>query len=93
MNNHDKIKAVLDRIVDGDKAVLLVGEEEEERLVDVADLPDVDGQQVQEGSWLLIDETGALTYDSEQTEQRTESMADKLAMLQKRSRPSRFKKQ
>lgn len=95
MDNHNngKIKAVLDRIVDGEKAVLLVGEEEQERIVDVAELPNADGQPVKEGSWLIVDETGALTYDSEESEQRAESMANKLAMLQKRSRPSRFQKE
>jgi predicted O-methyltransferase YrrM len=83
-----KEKAVIDRIVDGQHAVLLVGEDEIERVVPVDQLP----PGAVEGAWLqLLIEDGRLveaTLDAEETEGTKQRIDDKMAQL--RARPRHF---
>lgn len=78
-------KAVLDRVVDGAHAVLLVGDDETEAIVPVALLPD----ETKPGDWLQVtrDESGAivaLTPDPGETASMRQRIADKLAKLRQR---------
>lgn len=77
-------KAVIDRIVDGKDAVLLVGKNEQEHVILVEKLP----QGAQEGSWLevllkegSIQEIQLLMEDTEKIKRRIE---DKMSLLRKR---------
>lgn len=82
-------KAVVERIVAGRHAVLLVGDEEREHIVQLNQLP----AEAKEGSWLTSGAEGAWHIDHEETAQRTALIADKMARLKKGSRSSRFKKE
>lgn len=79
-------KAFLDRIVDGQWAVLLVGEEETERVIPMCDLP----SQAKAGQWLIVrfeeDRLVSLTIDEEETARRAARVGDKLARLRQRGR-------
>lgn len=76
-------KAVVDRIVDGHTAVLLVGEDEREMLVSVNDLPEGAG----EGAWLLvIGDPPRFQLDPEETARVRERIAGKLELLRRRGR-------
>ncbi|MBI4334390.1 MAG: DUF3006 domain-containing protein [Chloroflexi bacterium] len=76
-------RAVIDRI-EGTRAVLLVGEEEEKALVPVSRLPARAG----EGDWLIVSMTnGQITGiqpDPEQTEKRRRLIEAKLELLRKK---------
>jgi hypothetical protein len=75
-----KMKAVIDRF-EGDKAVLLVGEEEAKLIVPRASLP----SGVKEGQWLQVDVEDdrvlTATIDEDETARAKERIADKLARL------------
>jgi len=75
-----KTKAVIDRF-EGDKAVLLVGEEEDRLIVPRASLP----PEVKEGQWLQVDVSDdrvlSATIDKAETAKRTKAIEEKLAML------------
>jgi hypothetical protein len=77
-------KAVVDRIVDGEHAVLLVGEREQEMVVPVAQLPAEAGA----GMWLRVEvEEGVVTeivVDVEETEIVRRRIAGKMALLRGR---------
>ena len=79
-------KAVVDRIVDNQYAVLLVGEEEVEHIVSVSLLPD----GTQPGTWLRVQfEEAALVdavVDADETEQVKKRIEEKLARLRRRGR-------
>lgn len=79
-------RAVVDRLVDGRWAVLLVGPGEEERVVDLKLLPPGAG----EGTWLRLslagDEVLALEVDEEETRRVRERLDEKLARLRQRGR-------
>lgn len=81
-----KEKAVIDRIVDGQHAVLLVGEDETERVIPVAQLP----EQAAEGLWLQVrfedDRLVEVTVDTEETERTQQRIDEKMARLRSRSR-------
>jgi hypothetical protein len=74
--------AVLDRIEDGVRAVLLVGPGEVELILDVALLP----SGVAEGDWLRL----GLTADVELTGQRRASLAARLDDVRRTRRGGRF---
>lgn len=77
------LKAVVDRIVDGRTAVLLVGDDEREMPVPVETLP----EGVREGSWLRFDpQDGSFQLDEEETARRRAAVQDKLARLRQRGR-------
>jgi hypothetical protein len=82
-------KAVVDRIVDSQYAVLLVGEDEVEHVVPVSSLPD----GTQPGTWLQVQfEDDVLlnaTIDVEETEQVRKRIEEKLARLRRRGRRTR----
>jgi hypothetical protein len=82
-------KAVVDRIVDNQHAVLLVGEDEAEHVVPVSLLPD----GTQPGTWLHVQfEDGVLVdavVDDDETEQVKKRIEEKLARLRRRGRRSR----
>jgi hypothetical protein len=82
-------QAVLDRVVDGQHAVLLVGPEEREQIVLVSDLPD----DVHPGMWLQVqfegDQLVEAAVDIQETERVRERIQKKLARLRKRGRKSR----
>jgi hypothetical protein len=77
-----KTKAVIDRF-EGDKAVLLVGVEEDRLIVPRASLP----AGLKEGQWLQVDVEDdrvlSATIDEAETTERTKAIDEKLAMLKK----------
>lgn len=79
-------RTVVDRIVDGQHAVLLVGQQEEERVVPVADLPAGAG----EGAWMKVRfEGGELVeaiVDIKETDQVRQRISSKTNLLRKRGR-------
>jgi hypothetical protein len=79
-------KAVVDRIVDGTHAVLLVGDDEVERIIPASDLPD----GAHPGVWLKVrfadDELVEATLDAEETRSVQQRIAAKLAQLRQRGR-------
>ncbi len=80
-------RAVIDRIVDGEHAVLLVGPEEEERIVPRSCLP----PEAKEGVWLLVtfddDRLLQARIDHEATDRAAERIVSKLERLRRRGRP------
>ncbi len=82
-------KAVVDRIEEGRQAVLLVGEDEREFVVPVAQLPEGAGA----GAWLRVRLEGAeltvLGIDQGEEEAARQRIEDKMARL--RQRESRLK--
>jgi hypothetical protein len=79
-------RAVLDRIEDGTLAVLLVGEDQKERIVPVDQLP----AGVAPGAWLRVrfegDSLRWAEVDAAETEQARARIADKLERLRRRGR-------
>jgi hypothetical protein len=73
---------VVDRIVDGRHAVLLVGPDEIELVIDVARLP----AGTKEGDWFRL----ALTADPELTAARRHDLEQRLAQLRLDRRGGRF---
>ena len=82
-------KAVIDRIEDRRHAVLLVGEQEVERIVPASQLPET----AQAGTWLLVRFDGETlleaTVDEVETERVKMRIADKMAKLRARGRRNR----
>jgi Protein of unknown function (DUF3006) len=78
-----KTKAVIDRF-EGDKAVLLVGDEQDRLVVPRASLP----PGVKEGQWLQVDVADdrvlSATLDQAETAKRIAKIEDKLAKLRKK---------
>ncbi|MEX2563011.1 MAG: DUF3006 domain-containing protein [Nitriliruptoraceae bacterium] len=80
MIGHDR--AVVDAIVDGTTARILVGPEELPWDVPVEALP----QGASEGTWLVIDVPQAIVrIDEELTSQRASDLRDRLSQLRNRS--------
>lgn len=79
--------AVIDRIVDGAHAVLLIGEAQTERVVPAADLP----EGAAEGDWLLVRFSGGrlleARLDPAKTEDARRRIEAKLDRLRARGRP------
>jgi hypothetical protein len=79
-------KAVIDRIVDGEHVVLLVGDEEQERIVPRSRLP----EGASEGSWLRVrfegDTLVEIAVDPAQSLQTQQRVEDKMARLRLRGR-------
>ena len=77
-------RAVVDRIEDGARAVLLVGRDEQEWIVPVTSLPAGAGA----GSWLRVriegDALARITLDVDETERVRQRIAEKLARLRRR---------
>ncbi len=77
-----EVQAVVDRFEE-DKAVLLVGEEEEQLVVSRAELP----EGVKEGDWLRAriedDVLLSATIDEEETARAKSRIADKLERLRR----------
>ena len=75
-------KAVIDRF-EGDKAVLLVGDESRPVVVERKSLP----KKVREGTWLQVEIDGdsvlSATIDDEETARVKQRIADKLAALRR----------
>ncbi|ERN52811.1 DUF3006 domain-containing protein [Alkalihalophilus marmarensis] len=85
-------KAVLDRIVDGEHAVLLVGDKEEEKIISVSQLP----KEAREGAWLKItltesNEVSVVVLDVDETNIARSRISSKMELLKKR-KGSKFKK-
>lgn len=82
-------RAVIDRIVDGKYAVLLIGENEEEKIISCSLLP----EGVIEGSWVKIqfegDQLTSIEIDQQETEHRKKRIADKMNLLRQRSKRKR----
>ena len=87
---HDR--AVVDRIVDGTTAVLLVGAEEAEAHVPASSLP----ADAREGTWLVVESDGctmrAVEIDRELTEQRDADLRERLDRLREQRRGGRFER-
>ena len=77
-----KTKAVIDRF-EGDKAVLLVGEEEDKLIVPRYSLPN----GAKEGQWLQVDVEDdrvlSATIDEAETAKKVKEIDEKLAMLRR----------
>jgi len=83
MGEDGRLEAVVDRIVDGARAVLLVGDDETELVVPVALLPEGAG----EGAVVTL----TLGLDAAAGAARDAGLAERLgALRQERSRPGRF---
>ncbi|MFA9560664.1 DUF3006 domain-containing protein [Evansella sp. AB-rgal1] len=82
-------KAVVDRIVDGDKVVLLVGEEEKEMILSLSQLP----EDVKEGSWVRVvfnnEEVITIELDNDETNSRKQRIKSKMELLKQRSKKNR----
>lgn len=79
-------KAVIDRIVDGEHAVLLVGEEEREMVVPMTSMP----AEAREGMWLQIEFNGekiiSVELDEDTTTVQKDRIQKKMALLRERGR-------
>ena len=77
-----KVKAVIDRF-EGDKAVVLVGEEQDRLVVPRAELPN----DAKEGDWLIADVEDdrilSAELDQDETVRAKERIAEKLARLRR----------
>jgi hypothetical protein len=87
---HDR--AVVDRIVDGTTAVLLVGPDEAEAHVPASSLPD----GARDGTWLVVEPdegtVRVLEIDRELTERRAADLDARLARLREQRRGGRFER-
>jgi len=81
-------KAVIDRIVDGKHAVLLVGEDETEMVLPVKDIP----EEAREGTWVVLHEDGSIVIDEAETDRVKSRIQDKMALLRSKQN-SKFRKQ
>ena len=85
---HDR--AVVDRIVDGTTAVLLVGPAEAEAHLPASALPD----GARDGTWLVVEPDDCtvrvLEIDRELTERRAADLGTRLDRLRKKRRSGRF---
>jgi hypothetical protein len=83
-------RAVIDRMVDGTTAVLLIGPEETEKHVAVDDLP----EGTVEGDWLILDVDQdpfqIVGLDTELTEARRAAIHEKLDRIRQRQTGDRF---
>lgn len=81
-------KAVIDRIVDGKTAVILVGDNEREYHYPAGKLP----EGAREGTWLRVqvagDEIISLEVDREETETVRRRVQEKMDRLRQRGRKS-----
>ena len=79
-------KAVIDRIEDGEHAVLLVGDEETEYIMPATQLP----EKARPGMWLRVQiEDGVIVevvVDQAETEQMARGIATKLARVRRKRR-------
>lgn len=79
-------QAVLDRVVDGAHAVLLVGPRERELVVPASELP----AETRSGSWLRVRTAGdgsvTIRPDAEATARATGRIRDKMEQLRRRGR-------
>jgi hypothetical protein len=85
-------RAVVDRIVDGSTAVLLVGPDEREAHVEAGVLP----EGASDGTWLVIDPTTApvdvLGIDQELTRRRGDDISARMRRLRERRQGGRFER-
>ncbi|MBM7096261.1 MULTISPECIES: DUF3006 domain-containing protein [Alteribacter] len=85
-----KKQAVLDRIEDGQWAVLLVGEEEKEVILPIQKVP----PKSKEGDWFIVtfveDTVSSVVLDEEKTTSMQSSIQSKLQQLKKKKQ-SRYK--
>lgn len=83
-------RAVIDRVVDGATAVLLVGPEETETTVPVAALP----EGATEGVWVAVrvdaDRVTVLEVDEELTRHRSEVIDQQMERIRQRHSGGRF---
>ncbi|WP_026690827.1 DUF3006 domain-containing protein [Alteribacter aurantiacus] len=86
-----KKQAVLDRIEDGQWAVLLVGEEEREVILPVQKIP----PKSKEGDWFIVtlveDTISSVVLDEEKTKTMKTSIQSKMDLLKKK-KGSKFKR-
>ena len=77
-----KVKAVIDRF-EGDKAVVLIGEEQDRLVVPKVELP----SGAKEGDWLVVDVEDdrvlSAELDPDETARAKERIAEKLARLRR----------
>ncbi len=82
----NRLKAVIDRIVDGKQAVLHVGDRETEWILPVNELP----AGAKEGIWLRVGVDGNrlvdIEIDEQETGQRAAGISEKMRMLRERGR-------
>ena len=83
-------RAVIDRIVDGTTAVLLVGPDETELLLPADELPGTAG----EGVWVILDldsdPVAVLAVDTDLTEQRERRIAEQMERIRQQQSGGRF---
>lgn len=85
-------RAVIDRIVDGSSAVLLVGPEEHERIVAASMLP----EDAREGVWVVVDASTdpvtVIAVDHQRTADRAERIEQQLEQIRERQQGGRFRR-
>jgi hypothetical protein len=81
-------RAVIDQIIDGKHAVLLVGDKEIERIVSIIQLP----EGVSEGVWIVITDNDEFELDVKTIIEVESRIQSKLEMLRKRTQKSNLKK-
>ncbi|MCP8615934.1 DUF3006 domain-containing protein [Salirhabdus salicampi] len=83
-------KAVVDRIVDGKHAVLLVGQKEKEIIIDAVRLP----EKAIEGTWVTIKQKGedveVISINDNETVETKQRIENKMDLLRQK-KGSRFK--
>lgn len=87
---HGEDRAVIDRIVDGHTAVLLVGGEETELLLPVDALP----QGAADGTWVVLDMSTdpptVVGIDEQLTQRRFDELSARLETIRRERRGGRF---
>ena len=87
---HGEDRAVIDRIVDGHTAVLLVGGEETELLLPVGALP----QGAADGTWVVLDMSTdpptVVGIDEQLTQRRFDELSARLETIRRERRGGRF---
>ena len=88
-----KVKGVLDRIVDGKHATILVEDLQKEFVIDASRLP----AGAKEGSHfqltLIEDELTEITLDQQSEQESQEKVSNQINFLKAKSKGSRFKRQ
>lgn len=84
------MEAVLDRIVDNEYAVLLLGETEEERIIPLMQMPDGAKEGLKYKLTFSLNEIVKIEAISEES-MKSEALNDKLTMLRNRKQ-TRFKR-
>ena len=88
-----KVKGVLDRIVDGKHATILVEDLQKEFVIDVSRLPAGSNEGSHFQLTLIGEEISILTLDTESEQESLDKVSSQINRLKAKSKGSRFKRQ